>query len=316
MKEAPAGTDRLDLMQTFVRIVEAGSLSAAAQQLGTSQPTVSRRLQQLERWLGLRLIQRSTHGMTLTQEGERCLRHAQGLLEHWQAAEADLRGVQDEPRGQLRVLVPSVFGQRQLIPPVVSLLNRYPALSVEWLLQDRVPDFSAEDIDCALRIGAVDEPGLVAVRLAELPRIVVAAPSVLNGQPVPQDPADLAGLPWLALQTFYRHEVVLRHAQQGTERRLAIRPRLSTDHLYALCDAALAGLGVGIASTWAVADALADGRLVHLAPQWSAASLPISLVHPPGRLQPARLRAFIALMREHVPRIAGVQPPGRPQAVA
>lgn len=314
MKDVPAGSDRMELMQTFVRIVEAGSLSAAAQQLGTSQPTISRRLQQLERWLGLRLIQRSTHAMKLTQEGERCLQHAQALLEQWQAAEADLRGVQDEPRGHLRVMVPSVFGLQQLISPLVAFLNRYPALSVEWLLHDRMPDFTAEGIDCAVRVGAVDEPGLVAIRLADLPRIVVAAPSVLGGHPIPQDPEDLAGLPWLALQTFYREEVVLRHLEQGTVRRLAIRPRLSTDHLYALCNAALAGLGVGIASTWAVADALADGRLVHLAPQWSAASLPISLVHPPGRLQPARLRAFIDLMREHLPRIAGLQPLGRPPA--
>ena len=311
MKDAPPGLDRLDLMQTFVRIVEAGSLSAAAQQLGTSQPTVSRRLQQLERLLGLRLLQRSTHAMKLTQEGERCLRHAQGLLEQWQAAEADLRGVQAEPHGHLRVLVPSVFGQRQLIPALVQFLTRHPDVSVEWLLQDRLPDFTAEGIDCAVRIGAVDEPGLVAIRLAELPRIVVAAPSVLPGGRVPQAPADLATLPWLALQTFYRHEVVLQHLGQGTVQQVAIRPRLSTDHLHALCNAALAGLGAAVASTWAVADALADGRLVQLAPQWSAASLPISLVHPPNRQQPARLRAFIDLMRAQLPGIAGVQPPSR-----
>lgn len=313
MKEAPPGTDRLELMQTFVRIVEAGSLSTAAQQLGTSQPTVSRRLQQLERLMGLRLIQRSTHAMKLTQEGERCFQHAQGLLEQWQAVEADLRGVRGEPRGHLRVLVPSVFGQQQLVPPLVSLLNQFPALTVEWLLQDRMPDFTAEGIDCAVRIGAVDEPGLVAIRLAELPRIVVAAPSLLDGGPVPQDAEALAGLPWLALQTFYRQEVVLHHRQEGRVQRFGIHPRLSTDHLHALCQAALAGLGACIASTWAVSDALAQGRLVQLAPQWSAESLPISLVHRPGRFQPARLRAFIDMMREHVPRIAGVQPPRRSQ---
>lgn len=312
MNEAQTGVDRLALMLTFVRIVEAGSLSAAAQQMGTSQPTVSRRLQQLERWLGLRLIQRSTHAMKLTQEGERCLQHAQGLLAQWQAAEADLRGAQGEPQGHLRVLVPTVFGQRQLIAPLVGYLNRHPGVSVEWLLQDRLPDFTAEGIDCAVRVGEVEEPGLVAIRLADLPRIVVAAPSVLGGGPLPQEPEELAGLPWLALQTFYRNDVELRHREQGTVRRVAIRPRLSTDHLHALCNAALAGLGAGIASAWAVADDLAEGRLVHLAPQWAASALPVSLVHPPGRLQPARLRAFIELMREHLPRIAGVQAPARP----
>lgn len=312
MQNAATGADRLELMQTFVRIVEAGSLSAAAHQLGTTQPTISRRLQQLERLLGLRLMQRSTHAMKLTQDGERCFEHAKGLLERWQAVAADLKGVQDEPRGTLRVLVPSVFGQQQLIPPLVEFLNSHPAVSVEWLLNDRLPDFIAEDIDCAVRIGLVEEPGLVAIRLAELPRIVVAAPGLWGSGPAPQEPPELARLPWLALNTFYRSEVMLRHSEHGEAQRIVIHPRLSTDHLHALCNAALAGLGVCIASTWAVTEALAAGRLVQLAPQWTAPPLPISLVHPPTRLQPARLRAFIQVMRDYLPRVAGVRPPSRP----
>lgn len=315
MTKTAQGTDRLELMQTFVRIVEAGSLSAAAQQLGTTQPTISRRLQQLERLLGMPLLQRSTHAMKLTQDGERCFEHAKGLMERWQAIEADLRGTQDQPRGLLRVLVPSVFGQQQLIPPLVDFLNRHPAVSVEWLLHDRLPDFIGEGIDCAIRIGHVEEPGLVAVRLAELPRIVVSAPGLWGSGPVPQEPNELARLPWLALSSFYRNEVTLRHAVDGTTQRLRIDPRLSTDHLQALCNAALEGLGVGIASTWAVSDALAQGRLVQLAPQWTTSPLPISLVHPPARLQPPRLRAFIQVMRDYLPRLTGVRPPGRLRSV-
>jgi DNA-binding transcriptional LysR family regulator len=103
-KAASPALDRLELMQTFVRIVEAGSLSAAAAQMGSTQPTISRRLQWLEKMLGLRLLQRSTHAMRLTEDGERCYAHARALLENWAAVEADLRGAQDQPRGQLRVL--------------------------------------------------------------------------------------------------------------------------------------------------------------------------------------------------------------------
>jgi len=312
MNKLPQSTDRLALLQTWVRIVEAGSLSAAAQQLGTTQPTVSRRLQLLERQLGLRLLQRSTHAMKVTEDGQRCYEHAKALLERWDAIESDLRGVQDAPRGLLRVLAPTVFGQQQLMPPLVEYLRRYPEASVEWRLQDRLPDFISEGIDCAVRIGPVDEPGVVAIRLAELPRIVVAAPGLWGDGPPPETPQALARLPWLALSTFYRDEVTLYPCGAGEAQRFAIQPRLSTDHLHALCQAALAGLGVGIASTWAVADALDQGRLVQLAPQWRAPPLPISLVHPPGRWQPARLRAFIALMREHLPRVPGVQAPSRP----
>ena len=310
MQKPSNGTDRLDLLETFVRIVEAGSLSAAAQQQATTQPTISRRLQQLERLMGLHLLQRSTHVMKLTEDGERCYGHAKELLERWQAIEADLRGVQDEPRGKLRVLVPTVFGQQQLIPPLVQFLQQHPHVSVEWLLHDRLPDFIAEGIDCAIRIGSVDTPNLVAIRLAMLPRIVVAAPGIWGTGPTPADPTALASLPWLALNTFYRDEVVLHHAQSKETRHINIHPRLSTDHLRALCNAALAGLGVCIASTWSVAEALKEGRLVQLAPEWTAPSLPISLVYPPARLQPARLRAFVQVMREYLPGVEGVSVAG------
>lgn len=309
MNKALIGTDRLDLLETFVRIVEAGSLSAAAQQQGTTQPTVSRRLQQLERLMGLRLLQRSTHVMKLTEDGERCYAHAKELLERWNAIEVDLRGTQDAPRGHLRVMVPSVFGQQQMIPPVVDFLNKHPDVSVEWLLHDRMPDFIAEGIDCAVHVGMIETPGVVAIRMAELPRIVVAAPGLWGDGPIPNAPDGLSRLPWLALNTFYRSEVVLHHAASGEIQKFSIQPRLFTDHLHALCNAALAGLGVGIASSWAVADAIAQGRLVQLAPQWTASPLPISLVYPPARFHPARLRAFIQVMRDFLPTVPGVCPP-------
>ena len=126
--------DRLELMQTFVRIVEAGNLSAAAVLLGTTQPTVSRRLQSLEKALGLRLLQRSTHTMRLTQDGERCYARAKELLASWAAFESDLRGASDEPEGMLRVVAPHAFGQERLVRPLTAYLQRYPRMRVEWLL--------------------------------------------------------------------------------------------------------------------------------------------------------------------------------------
>ena len=133
------GSDRIDLMLSFLRIVEAGSLSAAAQQLGTSQPTMSRRLQALERLLGVKLLQRSTHGMQLTEEGQCCFEHARALVGHWQAMEADLRGPAVHPRGQLRVVVPHAYGQEQLVRPLAQYLRQFPEVSVEWMLIDRPP---------------------------------------------------------------------------------------------------------------------------------------------------------------------------------
>jgi DNA-binding transcriptional LysR family regulator len=308
------GVDRIELMQTFVRIVVTGSLSAAAEQLKTSQPTISRRLQTLERTLGLRLLQRSTHVMKLTEDGERCYTHAKDLLDNWKAMEADLRGTQDEPEGTLRVLVPHAFGQDQLIAPLTDYLVRYPRVSVEWLLHDRRPDFIAEGIDCAIQVGVIDNPSVVAIKLFDIPRIAVAAPRHVEGKSLPLQVEDLRSMPWLALRTFYRDEVTLTRQSDGEEYRFAIRPRLSTDSLYALRNAALAGLGAGIASAWLVADDIAQGRLLHLAPDWRAAPLPVYLVYPHARYYPARLRLFLEAIRAMKPLVedsASTAPSGK-----
>ncbi|HTH43493.1 MAG TPA: LysR family transcriptional regulator [Oxalicibacterium sp.] len=309
MKEAnKAGVDRIDLMQTFVRIVETGSLSAAARELRTSQPTVSRRLKTLEAALGLRLLQRSTHVMKLTEDGERCFAHAKDLIDTWKSMEADLRGTRDEPEGTLRVLVPHAFGQDQLIAPLAGYLRKYPSVAVEWLLHDRRPDFIAEGIDCAIQVGEVDNPSVVAIRLFDVPRIVVAAPALLRGKRAPSHAEALQALPWLALRTFYRDEVALERQADGASHRFAIRPRMSTDSLYALRNAALAGLGVGVMSAWLVANDIEEGRLLHLVPEWRAPPLPVYLVYPHARFYPARLRLFVKAVREMTPLLKEARP--------
>ncbi|NMG33839.1 LysR family transcriptional regulator [Azoarcus sp. TTM-91] len=309
-----AGGDRIELMQTFVRIVEAGSLSAAAAQLGTTQPTVSRRLQMLERAFGLKLLQRSTHVMKLTEDGQRCYAHAKDLLESWQAIEADLRGARDEPRGRLRVVVPHAFGQDQLIGPMTEYLRRHPGVSVEWLLHDRRPDFLAEDIDCAIQVGEVEDASVIAIRLAEVPRIVVAAPGLWGDGAPPAAPEALAALPWLALQTYYRDEVLLLRKADGARSRFAIQPRMYTDSLYALRNAALVGLGACVASAWVVAEDIAQGRLAHLMPEWQAPPLPVYLVYPPARHYPAKLKVFNEVVRAHMPTLAGMHRPSAASA--
>lgn len=295
----PGTGERIELMLTFLRIVEAGSLSAAALQLGTTQPTISRRLQMLERSLGLRLLQRTTHTMRLTQDGERCYEHAKVLLADWARFESELKGAREEPDGVLRVIVPHAFGQEILIGPLAQYLRQHAGMSVEWLLHDdrAIQDYIAAGVDCAIQVGEVTDPGLVAIPLAKVQRIVVAAPELLEGRPVPQDPAELAELPWLALRTFYRNEVLLTHAATNKRKRIAIKPRFSTDSLYALRSAAMQGIGVGIGSRWVMTEALSSGRLIQVVPEWRPAPLPVSLVYPYALFYPARLRRFIELIR-------------------
>ncbi len=309
---AADSVDRIALMQTFVRIVEAGSLSAAAALLGATQPTVSRRLQALERALGVRLLQRSTRSMLLTEDGERCFERAKELLAGWHSLEADLRGTGARAEGHLRVVAPHAFGQQQLIAPLAEYLRENPGVSVEWLLHDTPGDFIAQGIDCAIQVGEVDDPALVAIRLWDVPRIVVAAPSVLAGRATPTEPEELAALPWLAMRTYYRNEVALEQVQGGALRRIAIQPRLATDSLHALRNAALLGLGVAIVSSWVVAEDIAHGRLVQLAPQWCASPLPAWLLYPHAGFYPARLRRFVEVMRKARPQGAAERAlPGR-----
>jgi DNA-binding transcriptional LysR family regulator len=310
---ASANSDRIELIQTFVRIVQAGSLSAAAAQMGTTQPTISRRLQQLERTLGVRLLQRSTHAMKLTEDGERCFERAKDLLSGWDAFESDLRGAGVEASGALRVVVPHAFGQKQLIGPLTEFMRKHPKISVEWLLHERATDFVTQGIDCAIQAGEVTDSSLVAIKLAEVPRIVVAAPEIFKHQPKPAQPRDLSALPWLAISLFYRRQISLQHVSSGEVCEVPIQPRMITDNLHAICNAALEGLGACIVSTWMVKEHLESGRLIELLPEWRPDPLPMSVLYPYARHYPARLRLFVELMKEVMPAAVGAEtcPPKR-----
>jgi DNA-binding transcriptional LysR family regulator len=284
-------------MQTFIRIVEAGSLSAAAAQMNMTQPTISRRLQSLERSLGVSLLQRSTHALRLTEAGGRFYARARELSLAWSEFESDLRGTVDEAQGNLRVVVPHAFGQHKLVGPLAEYLQRNPKVSVEWMLHDTQPNFIEQGIDCAIHVGEVSAPSTVAIKIGEVPRIVVANPSLLSGHTLPQNPNELKDFPWLALSPYYRKEVRLHNAQ-GDIHCLAIEPRVITDSLYALRSGVLRAIGVAVASAWMVKDDLASETFIRLLPDWQAQAMPIYLLYPYAPFYPAKLRHFIDVMRE------------------
>ncbi|EPJ5576294.1 LysR family transcriptional regulator [Citrobacter farmeri] len=301
--------DRVELMRTFVRIVEAGSLSAAARQLNTTQATISRRLQSLEAMLGVKLVLRTTHAMKLTDDGERGYQHAKHIIDAWLALEDGLNVTEDEPVGMLRVRAPHAFGQQQLLTPLLSFLARYPNLSVEWMLNDKTVDFLSDNIDCAIRVGAEVDPATVSVLLAEVPRSVVATPALLAQFDAITVPEQLSSLPWIAINTFYQHNVSLTHQYRREPVTFPIAPRLSTDSIYVARNAALAGLGVAVVSSWTVTEDIAQGRLVELVPDWQATPLPVHLVYPWARYYPDRLRKFLELMKKVMPELAGMRRP-------
>ena len=280
-------------METFVRIVEAGSLSAAAAQLGTTQPTISRRLAALESSLGVRLLTRTTHAIQLTEAGERYVSRAREMLADWAGFEATLRGDDELPEGTLRVVAPHAFGQEQLVRPVTDYLRRYPKMTIEWTLHDGAPRFVEDGIDCAIRVGKLEGDSLVARKLFDVKRVVVASPSIPGLASITK-PAQLAALPWLAIGTYYRNSVRLESGRASATVR--IRPRFVTDSLFALRNAALEGLGLAIVSEWIVRDDIAEGRLVHVVPKWQSQPLPVWIAYPEARFYPAKLRRFVEMV--------------------
>lgn len=298
--------DRIELLQTFVRIVEAGSLSAAARQLTLTQATVSRRLKTLETMLGVKLLLRTTHAMNLTEDGEHCYQHARHVAGSWSALEDQLSNANNQPSGLLRVRAPHAFGQDQLMAPLIEMLARYPGLNVEWLLNDKSPDFIADNLDCAIHVGDVTNPDTVAIQIAEVPRIAVATPEVASLVHQLTTPAELSQLPWVAVSSFYRKALILEN-QKGETVEVALSPRLYTDSLYAARRAALGGVGAVVLSAWLVEQDLRSGALVHVLPEWQAWPLPVWLLYPWANYYPVRLRMFIELMRSVMPDISGMQ---------
>lgn len=295
----PLSFDRIELMSTFVKIVESKNLSAAAVSLRTTQPTISRRLKLLENSLEVKLLQRTTHKMSLTEEGRHFYFHAKDLLERWQTIETEIKGTKVEPRGTMRIQVPHALGQEQLIPIIHQYIQLYPKVRIEWILKDKMPDFLSENIDCAIHVGFIEDPSLVAIKIFEIPRIIVAAPKFAKNLKKISHPEDLIDLPWLSLKTYYFEEIDFKHTKNPKEEcSLKIAPHFSTDSLYALKKMTVLGNGICVTSKWVVEEELKTGKLVQVCPLWEGARFPIYLTYPQSKHKPAKLAKFIELIKK------------------
>ncbi|MEC6906702.1 LysR family transcriptional regulator [Photobacterium piscicola] len=302
----PKNLDRILLLTTWVRIVEAGSLSAAAKQLKTTQPTVSRRLQSLEQIFKCKLMLRTTHQLKLTDEGDTCYQYAKQLLEQWSILEDSVGSDTTKIKGRLRVRAPHAFGQQQLIKPLMEYLTLYPEMRIDWLLNDTSPDFLADNIDCAIHVGAITNPNVVAKLIGYVPRIIVAAPEVIKEHGDVKDISELQQWPWIAVSTFYNHELVLKNTRSNALSVLDLDPILSTDNLYSALECIKGGLGIGVISSWLVKPYLLTGQLVHMAEHWQADPLPVYFVYPYSNYYAKRLRLFMEVMTIGIQQMIGI----------
>lgn len=289
--------DRFELMRLFVRIAETGSLSAAAQSLGVSQPTASRQLRQLEALLGIQLARRSTHDLALTDAGKRFLEDARAMLADWETSIDTLRNEREELTGLIRVAVPIALGQTILATIASRFLVRHPAVTIDWRLTDQPGDLAAGGYDLWIRAGPVRQLDLVVRHLWRIERTIVAA----KGFRAITSPKALEPLPAVVLFTFVPDEVPLT-GPRSRKVVLKVRPAFNTDNIYAAIEAVREGVGYAILPYWAIQDDLDSGRLIELCPQWHPPFLMLSVAYPPARYRPVRISAFVDHLRTELPK--------------
>ncbi len=297
--------DRLALLTTFARIAERGSISAAARDLGLSQASASRQLAELERRLGVELIQRTTHRLSLTQSGIDCLSEARGLLDGWEALVERFAGEHSAVRGKLKIVGPIALGQRHLAEAALRFQQEHPGVSITWLLDDDSIRFAEIGCDLWIRIGRVPDENLIVRSLGRVERLVVAAPDLVAGRRM-AGPSDLTELPCAALETFEAGSIPLSNADGATEA-IAASVAVSTNNIFAAHTAAMMGVGYAVMPRWFVAGELADGTLVDVLPKWRARSLTINAAYLPSRRQTRRLALFVDHIARAVSAIPGVE---------
>jgi len=287
-----------DDMAIFVRIIELGSLSAAGRDMRLSPAVVSNRVARLEGSLGVRLLNRTTRRVSPTEEGATFYEHCLSILNELEQAESVISERLTEPRGPIKVTLPSVFGRLHVAPHVPAFLARHPHLQVRLHLTDSLVDLVQERIDLAIRIAELADSQAIARKLAPNRRVIVAAPAYLARHPAPREPADLLKHNCLLLR--FPGSRQYRWTLQGPDGPMTLRVAGSMDanNGEVLRDWCLAGHGLALKSLWEIVDDLNDGRLEVVLPAFPPLGHAIYALYPHSRYLPARVRVFIDFLAE------------------
>ncbi|MET3823795.1 DNA-binding transcriptional LysR family regulator [Burkholderia sp. PvR073] len=303
--------DRFDAMRAFVRVVEAGSFTKAAETLHMSKTTVTQLVQQLEARLRVRLLNRTTRRINVTPDGIAYYERVTRLLADMDDAETSLSSAAAVPRGRLRVDVPSPFARLILIPALPAFLARYPDIQLDMGVSDRTVDIIGENVDCVVRGGEPNDQSMVARRVADLSLGIVASPGYLTLAGTPSHPAELenshhriVGFSWGRAGKLYP---LVMHRRDET---VAVQGRyaLAVDDGNAYLAAGVAGLGIMWLPRYMAKAHLERGELVTLFDDWQLDPMPLYIAYPPNRHVSAKLRAFIDWVVELMNAPAPVEP--------
>jgi DNA-binding transcriptional LysR family regulator len=283
--------DTLHAMRSFVRVLELGSLSSAAREAGTTQPTVSKLLAQLERQLKVRLFERSTRGLSPTEQGKRFYHDARLVLEQFDAAVSGVQGMNGQASGLLRINAPVALGQYRINAMVQQFLAEHAGIEIELILNDRFVDLVEEGVDVAFRLGGTLPPEAIGRHLARVERFLVASPAYLEARGMPSMVNDLASHDFVRFAWTPGNTIELFRA--GEQAQLPAPSRFRVNNALAIREALLLGTGIGICPDWLVRDLLDNGKLVRVLDGWSARHQDLYLLYPSRQYQPLRSRLFI-----------------------
>jgi DNA-binding transcriptional LysR family regulator len=291
--------DRLHLMTVFVAVAEEESFAGGGRRLGMSPPAVTRAIAALEERLKVKLLNRTTRFVRVTDAGQRYLDDARRIIAEVDEADEATAGINAAPRGHLAVTAPVLFGKMFVLPGITDYLRRYPDMSVTATMLDRVVNLLEEGIDAGVRIGELPDSSMKAVKVGRVRRLLCASPAYLAEYGTPQTPADLA-----------RHHIVAavsvtptvewKFEHGGREHAVRLQPRLAVNNNDCAIEAAREGFGLTRLLSYQVAPLLESGALVTVLSDYDPAVVPIHIVHREGRYASAKLRTFVDLMVERL----------------
>lgn len=289
--------DQLTALGTFVRVIETGSFSIAARSLGVGQPTVSKAISTLEEHLAVRLLLRSTRGLTATEAGAAFYQQAKRVLLEVEQAEHVARAASTHLTGRVRVSADVTFTRLHLMPALEKFLDKYPDLSLDIVLDDRNVDLLEEGIDVGLRTGTLDISKMPARKLGEAPRYVVGSSAYFERAGTPRTPTELTQHPFINYSQPCGGRVwTFRRSQ--TKFSVSLNGRLSLSAFEGVREAVLADAGIAIASEWMFSPELKSGRVVAILTDWLLSPCELWAVIPAGRMASAKTRAFLTFVQE------------------
>lgn len=289
--------DDLRRMVIFSHVVETKSFSAAARRLGIAKSAVSRHIALLEKSIGVRLLNRTTRSLSLTEIGETYYQSCVRIVAEAEEVTRRVSGLQDQLSGTLRVSSPIVFGNCFIAPLLAEFVRRHPSLNVELLLGDQVVDMIESGIDVGIRVGWLKDSKLLARKIGESPRLLCASPEYLEHREKPEKPEQLVDHEWIIfslLPTPYHWTFV----KNRTQKRIQVKGQVKTNNADAVRSFLLNGVGLAALSDFLVADDIKTGRLVHLLPDYNCGSAGIYAVYLDRRYQQAKVRLFIDFISE------------------